>query len=139
MIEQGEDTEADTEASAAPPTDDYDSPWKEAIERYFPEFMAFYFPKAAALIDWSKEYVFLDQELRAVMKDAELGKRLVDKLVRVTLLDGTESWIYIHIEVQGKRETKFPERMYVYNYRLYDRYRRPIACLLYTSPSPRDS
>jgi len=24
--------------------DDYDSPWKEAIEDFFPEFMAFYFP-----------------------------------------------------------------------------------------------
>jgi hypothetical protein len=25
--------------------DDYDSPWKTALERYFPEFMAFFFPK----------------------------------------------------------------------------------------------
>jgi hypothetical protein len=25
--------------------DDYDSPWKEAVERYLPEFMAFYFPE----------------------------------------------------------------------------------------------
>ena len=23
---------------------DYDSPWKEALERYFQEFMAFFFP-----------------------------------------------------------------------------------------------
>ncbi|KAF0110105.1 MAG: hypothetical protein FD149_1322, partial [Rhodospirillaceae bacterium] len=23
--------------------DDYDSPWKEAIERYLPEFLAFFF------------------------------------------------------------------------------------------------
>ncbi len=43
--------------------DHYDSPWKEAIERYFPEFMTFYFSDAYALIDWSKEHVFLDQEL----------------------------------------------------------------------------
>jgi hypothetical protein len=26
------------------PSDDYDSPWKDALTRYFPEFMAFYFP-----------------------------------------------------------------------------------------------
>ena len=75
--------------------DDYDSPWKEAVEHYFPE--------AYAEIDWSKEHVFLDQELRAVVQDAELGKRFVDKLVRVTLLNGEENWIYIHIEVQGTR------------------------------------
>jgi hypothetical protein len=109
--------------------DDYDSPWKDAVEHYFPEFMAFYFPDAYAGIDWSKEHVFLDQELRAVVQDAELGKRFVDKLVRVTLLNGDEKWIYIHVEVQGARQAEFAERMFVYNYRLYDRYRRPIASM----------
>ena len=109
--------------------DNYDSPWKEAVEHYFPEFIEFYFPEANAQIDWSKEHVFLDQELRAVVQDAELGKRFVDKLVRVTLLNGDEKWIYIHIEVQGTRQTEFAERMFVYNYRLYDRYRRPIASM----------
>ncbi|RIZ64812.1 MAG: hypothetical protein D0531_12790, partial [Methylococcales bacterium] len=102
--------------------DNYDSPWKEAVEHYFPEFIAFYFPEAYVEIDWSKEYIFLDQELRAVVQDAELGKRFVDKLVRVTLQNGDENWIYIHIEVQGTRQTEFAERMFVYNYRLYDRY-----------------
>ena len=62
--------------------DDYDSPWKEAVEHYFPEFMAFYFPNAAVQIDWAKGYEFLDQELRALAQNAELGKRYVDKLVR---------------------------------------------------------
>jgi hypothetical protein len=109
--------------------DNYDSPWKEAVEHYFPEFIEFYFPGAYAQIDWSKEPIFLDQELRAVVQDAELGKRFVDKLVRVTLLNGNEKWIYIHIEVQGTRQTEFAERMFVYNYRLYDRYRRPIASM----------
>jgi len=47
----------------------------------------------------------------------------------VTLLNGDEKWIYIHIEVQGTRQTEFAERMFVYNYRLYDRYRRPIASM----------
>jgi hypothetical protein len=41
--------------STQPPTD-YDSPWKEVLERFFPEFMAFFFPDACAAIDWSKEY-----------------------------------------------------------------------------------
>jgi len=109
--------------------DDYDSPWKEAVEHYFSEFMAFYFPEAFKEIDWSKEHVFLDQELRAVVQDAELGKRFVDKLVRVTLLTGDEKWIYIHIEVQGTKQAEFSERMFVYNYRIYDRYRRPVASM----------
>ena len=89
MIEQDDKAAVNTETVI----DDYDSPWKEAIEHYFPEFMEFYFPEAFTEIDWSKEQVFLDQELHAVAQDAELGKRFVDKLVRVTLLNGDEKWI----------------------------------------------
>ncbi len=109
--------------------DHYDSPWKEAIEQYFAEFLAFYFPEAYAGIDWSKEHIFLDKELRAVVQDAELGTRFVDKLVRVTELCGDESWIYIHVEVQGTRQPEFAKRMFVYNNRLFDRYDRPVASL----------
>ena len=112
-----------------PPNDHYDSPWKEAIEHYFPEFMTFYFPDANAEIDWTKEHVFLDQELRALVQDAELGTRFVDKLVRVTELSGEQSWIYIHVEVQGTRQAEFAKRMFVYNYRIFDRYEKPVASL----------
>ncbi|TLU82574.1 MAG: cytosolic protein [Chlorobium sp.] len=111
------------------PNDQYDSPWKRAVENYFSEFMEFYFPLAHAEIDWAKEYVFLDQELRAVVQDAELGKRFVDKLVRVNVLNGEEKWIYIHVEVQGTKQAEFAKRMFVYNYRIFDRYDRPVASL----------
>ena len=30
---------------------DYDSPWKEVLERFFPDFMAFFFPQANAEIE----------------------------------------------------------------------------------------
>ena len=113
--------------SADTPSDQYDSPWKEAVEHYFPEFMEFYFPNAHVEIDWAKDYIFLDKELRAVVQDAELGTRFVDKLVRVNMLNGEESWIYIHLEVQGTRQAEFAQRMFVYNYRIYDRYKRPVA------------
>ncbi len=109
--------------------DDYDSPWKEAVESYFPEFIEFYFPDASQQIDWACGYQFLDQELRAVVQDAELGKRFVDKLAKVALGDGSERWVYVHLEVQGSAQAEFAERMFVYNYRLYDRYRQPVASL----------
>ena len=111
------------------PNDDYDTPWKDAVTRYFPEFIAFYFPDADRQIDWARGHVFLDQELAQVVKDAELGKRLIDKLVRVATHDGDEQWVYIHVEVQGGRDSDFAERMFTYNYRLYDKYRRPVASL----------
>ncbi len=33
----------------------------------------------------------------------------------------------IHVEVQGQHDADFAERMYVYNYRVFDRYRRKVA------------
>lgn len=49
--------------------------------------------------------------------------------MRVTLATGEERWIYIHIEVQGQRDADFAQRIFTYNYRLYDRYARPVASL----------
>ena len=118
-----------TRMNANTEPDDYDTPWKEAVERYFPEFMAFYFPAAHGQIDWGQGHSFLEQELQAITQDAELGKRFVDKLVRVTRLTGQEDWIYIHLEVQGTAQAEFAERMFVYNYRIFDRYRRPVASM----------
>ena len=35
----------------------------------------------------------------------------------------------IHVEVQTTRDAEYPWRMYVYNYRIFDRYNRPVASL----------
>jgi len=108
---------------------DYDSPWKEILEAYFEDFMTFFFPLAAEEVDWDKGYTFLDKELQQVVRDAELGKRFVDKLVRVWQRNGDDAWALVHIEVQGQAESAFPKRMYVYNYRIFDRYDRSVASL----------
>ncbi len=108
---------------------DYDSPWKEVLERFFPDFMAFFFPQANAEIDWSKPHEFLDKELQQVVRDAETGRHTVDKLIKVWRKDGAEAWVLIHIEVQNQVDLDFPGRIYVYNYRLYDRYKRQIVSL----------
>jgi hypothetical protein len=46
---------------------DYDSPWKEALEAYFPLFLAFFFPEVHTAIDWSRGYELLDKELQQVV------------------------------------------------------------------------
>lgn len=109
--------------------DDYDTPWKDALQRYFPEFMSFYFPEAYSQIDWSVPWDFLDQELAQVSRDAELGRRRVDKLVRVTQRGGDDQWVLIHVDVQESYDRTFAERIFIYNYCIYDRYRRPAASL----------
>jgi hypothetical protein len=109
--------------------DEYDSPWKEIIEAYFEDFMQFFFPHIHSEIDWSRGYNFLDQELQQVVRDAELGKRLADKLVRVWKLSGEETWVLIHVEIQNQEESAFGERIFVYYYRLRDKYDLPIVSL----------
>jgi len=44
---------------------------------------------------------FLDKELQQIVRDAELGRRHVDKLACVTTHAGEEDWLCVHIEVQG--------------------------------------
>jgi hypothetical protein len=108
---------------------DYDSPWKEALDAYFEAFLALLFPAVHTLIDWSRDYESLDKEFQQVVREAELGRRYVDKLVKVWTTAGVERWVLIHIEVQTARESDFPLRMYVYNYRIFDRYNKPVASL----------
>ena len=108
---------------------EFDSPWKDIIERYFEDFILFFFPQAHREIEWRRGFEFLDKELQQVVRDAELGRRLVDKLVKIYRRNGEEAWVLVHIEIQGQPETGFAERMYVYNYRIYDRYKRSVASL----------
>ena len=109
--------------------DDYDSPWKEAVEAFLPDCLALFFPRAFEAIDWTREPAFLDKELQQVQREAEQGRRVVDKLVRVYRYDGTDAWVLIHIEIQSQPEADFAKRMFTYHYRLIDRYDRPIVGL----------
>ncbi len=108
---------------------DFDSPWKEATEFYFEDFLSLLFAEVHAAIDWSRGYEFLDKELQQIVRDAELGRRYVDKLVKVWLKNGDEKWILIHIEIQGDEEAEFGQRMFVYYIRLFDKYDRPVVSL----------
>ena len=109
---------------------EYDSPWKAGLELYFQPFVEYCFPDIYSYIDWSRGYESMDKELEQVVRDAELGKRLADKLFKVWLTNGTTTWILIHVEVQGQQESDFAERIYVYNYRCFDRFRKPVISLV---------
>lgn len=108
---------------------DYDSPWKEALDRYFDLCLAFFFPQAHADIDWGRGHEMLDKELQKIVPEAEQGRRVADQLVKVWLKTGEEKWILVHVEVQTQKEGDFPKRMYVYNYRIFDRYDREVVSL----------
>jgi hypothetical protein len=106
---------------------DFDSPWKDALDFFFEAFLELFFPEAHADIDWSRQWESLDKELQQIAPDVEIGRRYVDKLVKVWLKSGEEQWVLIHVEVQMSDDGKFTWRMYVYNYRVFDKYNKEVA------------
>jgi hypothetical protein len=108
---------------------DFDNPWKEALDRFLPAILAFFFPEVHAGIDWSRRYVSLDKELRKIRPEAETGKLFADMLFQVWRKDGQEAWVLIHIEVQSQHEERFPERNFIYYYRIFDQHRVPVVSL----------
>jgi hypothetical protein len=74
--------------------------------------------------------VFLDKELQKISRRAQEKRRYADKLVKVWRRTGEEMWVLVHVEIQAGYETDFGERMFIYYYRLFDRYRLPLASLV---------
>ncbi len=112
--------------------------WKGMIEEVFDDLLRFIFPGADDVFDMQRGFEFLDKELNEMYP--EPGKnsdtRFVDKLVKVFRLDGHEEWLLVHIEVQGHTDKQFPERMFRYYYRIFDRYQQPITAIaIFTGPN----
>jgi predicted transposase/invertase (TIGR01784 family) len=100
-----------------------DSAWKEVIEKFFEEVMELLFPKICETIDFSKKFEFLDTAMRPIAAFGDHGDRAADVLVKVQLKSGECNYIrlFIHIEVQGERRENLMERIYIYNYRSFDK------------------
>jgi len=109
------------------PLENQDSPWKEVLHIFFQYFMAFFFPLADREIEWKRKVRFLDKELQQIFYGASSGRKVVDILAEIYLKNGNSAWILVHVEVQSHKEEGFAERMFVYNYRIYERYKRPVA------------
>jgi predicted transposase YdaD len=111
--------------------------WKGMLEEVFDDFLRFFFPDADSLYDLDRGFVFLDKELGEMYPepDKEMDTRYVDKLVKVYRKDGGESWLLLHVEVQGYHDPLFPQRMFTYYYKVLDKHKRPIvAVALLTGP-----
>jgi hypothetical protein len=108
---------------------DFDSPWKDALQAFFPAFVELLFPDIHVDIDWSRGYVSLDKEFQQILRHAKVGKRLADKLFKVWLRDGAEYWLLIHVEIQAEPEDEFPRRMFDYNSAVRKLYNQEVISL----------
>jgi hypothetical protein len=109
--------------------DDFDGPWKEALQVYLPFFLTFFFSDIHADVDWDRGYQSLDKEFQQIARRAKVGKCLADKLFKVWLKDGGERWLLIHIEIQGEYEEGFAQRMFDYNVAARQLYNQTVVSL----------
>ncbi|OKO93117.1 Rpn family recombination-promoting nuclease/putative transposase [Geobacillus proteiniphilus] len=109
---------------------DHDRLFKELLSTFFEEFLLLFFPHVYEQIDF-RHVSFLSEE---VFTDVVAGeKHRVDLLVE-TKLKGEDGLIIVHIEHQSYTQPTFPERMFIYVSRLFQKYRRrilPIAIFSY--------
>ena len=103
--------------------------WKGILEDIFADFLTFFVPEASQLLDFDRGFEFLDKELEQLFppEPDTFKPRHVDKLVKAFTRDGQEQWILIHVEVQGKADKSFSQRMFTYYSRIFDQHQRPIT------------
>ncbi|GGN65536.1 Rpn family recombination-promoting nuclease/putative transposase [Oceanobacillus indicireducens] len=101
---------------------DHDRLFKEVIQVFFQDFMEAFFPEVYEHINFST-VSFLDQEVFTDILKGE--KRRIDILAEVKI-KGEDTIILIHVEPQSYYQEEFHERMFIYNTRLYEKYRKPI-------------
>jgi hypothetical protein len=107
---------------------DFDSPWKETLDLFLNQFLEFFFPRIHSIIDWNIPYESLDTELQQIIREAELGQTIADRLYRVKRQSGEDLFLLIYIEIQNQTDPQFPFRMFVYHYRILERYNQhPIS------------
>ena len=135
-----------------------DSAWKDIIPAHFEAFMRFYFPKAAAEIDFTKPITLKDKELRKLTAADSSPHRHADLLIQVHTKSaaqpatpsttppankpapsntGSTALLYAYIEVQGKPEKEYPKRVFTCAARVFNAYGElPFILLLLTDTNP---
>lgn len=112
-----------------------DTLWKGLLDFFLIEFIQFFFPERVA--DKRITRVMpLDKEFTQLIPKAYQKTRYADKLVKVIFDQEETRPVHFHIEIQGYRDQTFSKRMYVYDYRIYDRYGEEVENLaIFDRPS----
>jgi len=112
--------------------------WKGILEDVFDDFLRFMHPNADDIFDFDRGITFLDKELEQLFppEEDEFSVKVVDKLAKLYTREGIEEWVLVHCEVQAKYNDDFPQRMYTYFYRIFDKFGKRIsAYAILTEPT----
>ncbi len=103
---------------------DSDQLTKRLVELFFKDFLEFFYPDLAKIIDFNRKIDFPNKELYSGMIEGE--KTVSDILAKVNLLDGQEQYVLIHVEIQSSRDIDIPRRMYRYFSNIWMKYEKPV-------------
>lgn len=112
-----------------------DAPMKEAFDELYRQALEFLLPQTAERVDWSEGTPALESEIRPLVFDSQMGALHMDKLVRLTALNGDP--IYQHTEFQGYKQVGFEKRVFDYNLLAYNKYHEFIdSTVIYCDEDP---
>ena len=120
-----------------------DEIWKNAIHTLFRPMVAFHLPNLYEEVDWSKKHLFLEQELANLFTPEKKNKRYVDILAQVRLRDGRDTYVLLHVEVQGYGSgaediRDFEKRMFCYYYRITEKWEKDVVALAILTDSNKN-
>ena len=93
--------------------------------------LRFLYPQADEIFDFGKPIVPVDKEFMKLAPNRKnrKGKRNADLLVEVSLRNGEQTLVLIHMEIESGNDKNFPVRMFDYYYHIRDRYGKPILSI----------
>ncbi|MCX8472438.1 MAG: hypothetical protein ORN85_02185, partial [Sediminibacterium sp.] len=93
----------------------YDESWKLLVKFFTQQFLEFFYPQLASVIDFSKPITFKEQEL---LENGQLPDKFalkVDNLLEVSLKSNhNPALVLIHIEVEANEPSNLILRMFKY-------------------------
>jgi len=110
--------------------DNYGVNWQEAIESFFESFVQFFYPVLHAEIDWKKGHEFLDEEFQQILTESEKNDPFVNKLVKVWLNNGKETWLLAHFEAESQPEAALKKQIFSFGDRISRLYGKEIVPLV---------
>jgi hypothetical protein len=123
-------------------TQEYESiscPWGAVIDRYFNEFMQFYYPAAYAEIEWLVPVQQDEQSLAEFVPGDSLGANFLQKLVRVRLKSGRDCRLLIFLGWQRETVVSLAHHLYQLSCFLYSRSGEPVACFALLASVPPEA
>src|SRR5580698_3188909 len=102
--------------------------WKWVLDEVIDDLLLFVEPGIGEGLDLGRGCDFLDKELTEI-HGGPPSNRVVDKLVKLYLRDGTDRWMLLHVEVQGYYDGSFARRMFEYYVRLFGKHKQPVAAI----------